>query len=114
MIYPTSQDGSLNYTKIPCRHIADGGHFYFTQKGLGLFCSRGSSELASRGQSASAFPSPYDDTYIPEDEFDARLDAFIGTTDPEELQKMNERLEKILARKLKEKQENKKGQDTGK
>ncbi len=56
MIYPTSQDGSLNYTKIPCRHIADGGHFYFTQKGLGLFCSRGSSELASRGQSASAFP----------------------------------------------------------
>ena len=51
---------------------------------------------------------------ILKDEFDARLDAFIGTTDPEELQKMNERLEKILARKLKEKQENKKGQDTGK
>lgn len=56
MIYPTSQDGSLNYTKIPCRHIADGGHFYFTQKGVGLFCSRGASAFASRGQSAPAFP----------------------------------------------------------
>ena len=68
----------------------------------------------SQEEEYPAASSPYDDTYIPEDEFDARLDAFIGTTDPEELQKMNERLEKILARKLKEKQENKKGQDTGK
>ena len=46
----------------------------------------------SQEEEYPAASSPYDDTYIPEDEFDARLDAFIGTTDPEELQKMNERL----------------------
>ncbi len=33
-----------------------GGHFYFIRKGLTLFCSQGSIELAAGGQSPVAFP----------------------------------------------------------